>query len=166
MSASNTMNRHQSSTHSSHKFIGPYYQLIMMGLIHFFIMYAVMFTMVDKASSIFINLNNFYMTGMMLAPMLLLMPLTMAAMYPNKKMNLWIYLGSTAVFGILFSFMRYQTFIDDKEFLRSMIPHHSGAVLMCGKAKLTDPEIKELCSQIIDGQRAEIEQMKKILNRL
>ncbi len=55
-----------------------------------------------------------------------------------------------------------QAGIGDKEFLRSMIPHHSGAILMCEQATLTDPEIKALCRGIVDGQRQEIAQMEAI----
>jgi|TARA_B100001105_G_C22331816_1_gene417257 uncharacterized protein (DUF305 family) len=46
-----------------------------------------------------------------------------------------------------------------------MIPHHSGAILMCEQATLTDPEIKALCRGIVDGQRQEIAQMEAILAR-
>ena len=46
-----------------------------------------------------------------------------------------------------------------------MIPHHSGAILMCERASLKDAEIRELCRGIIAGQAAEIEQMKTILAR-
>ena len=46
-----------------------------------------------------------------------------------------------------------------------MIPHHSGAILMCREASLTDPEIVALCGQIQRSQRAEIEQMRQILER-
>ena len=46
-----------------------------------------------------------------------------------------------------------------------MIPHHSGAILMCEQAKLTDPEVRDLCRGIIAGQKAEIDQMKQILER-
>ena len=44
-----------------------------------------------------------------------------------------------------------------------MIPHHSAAILMCKSADLTDPEIKQLCDDIIAGQQAEIDQMKEKL---
>ena len=44
-----------------------------------------------------------------------------------------------------------------------MIPHHSGAVLMCREAELSDPELRTLCQQIIRNQREEIAQMKAIL---
>lgn len=47
-----------------------------------------------------------------------------------------------------------------------MIPHHSGALLMCDRASITDAELKKLCSEIVKGQQQEIDQMKKILARL
>jgi uncharacterized protein (DUF305 family) len=47
-----------------------------------------------------------------------------------------------------------------------MIPHHSGAVLMCSKAEIRDAEIKQLCGNIIRSQTQEIDQMKAILQRL
>lgn len=61
--------------------------------------------------------------------------------------------------------MRTQAAIDDEEFLKSMIPHHSGAVLMCREAELSDPEIVALCDQIVASQEREIAQMKSILAR-
>jgi uncharacterized protein (DUF305 family) len=30
-----------------------------------------------------------------------------------------------------------------------MIPHHSGAILMCEQSNLTDPEIISLCDEIV-----------------
>ena len=62
--------------------------------------------------------------------------------------------------------IRQQTMVTDKQFLRSMIPHHSGAILMCEKAAIRDPQITELCRTIISGQQAEIEQMKTRLEEL
>jgi uncharacterized protein (DUF305 family) len=47
-----------------------------------------------------------------------------------------------------------------------MIPHHSGAVLMCERAQVRDPEIKQLCGDIIRSQAQEIDQMKAIMKRL
>lgn len=143
-----------------------YLHLALMGLVHFPIMYAVMFSMVYSANEIFHNLNTFYMAGMMVAPMIILMPLMMHKMYPNKKLNLIVYVASSALFLILFFFTREQSLIGDRQFLRSMIPHHSGAILMCEKAKIEDPEIKTLCDGIIKGQQSEIEQMKRILERM
>ncbi|MGE6825786.1 DUF305 domain-containing protein [Pseudomonas soli] len=53
-----------------------------------------------------------------------------------------------------------------RQFIASMVPHHSGAILMCREAQLSDPELVNLCQAISDGQRAEIEQMNRIAARL
>ena len=49
--------------------------------------------------------------------------------------------------------------------MRSMIPHHAGAILMCEEAPIASPEIRKLCTEIIEGQRREIAQMKALLER-
>jgi uncharacterized protein (DUF305 family) len=89
----------------------------------------------------------------------------MRQMYPNKKLNGLLYLGFAAVFILSMIGIRQQSLVGDRQFLRSMIPHHSGAVLMCEKAKLTDPEIQTLCDEIIRSQISEIDEMKDILKR-
>jgi uncharacterized protein (DUF305 family) len=129
------------------------------------IMYLVMFSMIDGVPDFYNNLNMVYMALMMVAPMAILMLLTMGSMYQNRKANVLLYVGFVVLFVGAFSFTRAQTFIGDRQFLRSMIPHHSGAVLMCGKASLTDQEIISLCQSIIKSQREEIEQMKRIMAR-
>jgi len=47
-----------------------------------------------------------------------------------------------------------------------MIPHHSGAILMCEQASLKDPEVIALCDDIVEAQKREISQMQAILDRL
>ncbi|MEJ7776918.1 MAG: hypothetical protein WKF52_05960, partial [Sphingomicrobium sp.] len=42
------------------------------------------------------------------------------------------------------------------------MPHHSRAIMMCGRATITDPEIKAPCDEIISSQTREIEQLKAI----
>lgn len=50
----------------------------------------------------------------------------------------------------------------DLEFIKQMIPHHEGAVVMAQEAlqKSQKPEIKTLASAIVKAQQAEIKQMK------
>jgi uncharacterized protein (DUF305 family) len=62
--------------------------------------------------------------------------------------------------------IRQQTGVGDKQFLKSMIPHHAAAILMVEKAKLTDPEIRKLADGIIATQQREIEQMKAKIKEL
>ncbi len=130
------------------------------------IMYFVMFVMIDGLGSFYNNLNMVYMTLMMVAPMVVLMILAMGHMFPNKRANAAILAVSAIAFAGAFALIRTQTTIGDTAFLRSMIPHHSGAILMCREASLTDPEVKRLCGNIIRSQRQEIDEMKVILDRL
>lgn len=58
------------------------------------------------------------------------------------------------------------TLIDDRQFIASMIPHYSGAILMCREANLSDPELVTLCGDITKTQRDEIQQMEQIAGRL
>ena len=134
--------------------------------LHFIIMYLVMYAMIATLDHFRLNLDNVYMTLMMAAPMTLLMVATMPSMYPSRRTNLAIAVLVVAVFGLSFWGMRTQAGIGDKELIRAMIPHHSGAVLMCGQAKLSDPELIRLCDDIIEAQKKEIAQMETILARL
>ena len=129
------------------------------------VMYLVMFVMIDQFSSFYNNLNMFYMTLMMVAPMVVLMILAMAHLFHSKAANAGlIALSLIALFGS-FALIRTQTTIGDTAFLRSMIPHHSGAILMCQQANLSNTEVVDLCKNIVKSQREEIDQMKAILAR-
>ena len=74
--------------------------------------------------------------------------------------------GALIVFGVSFYGMRTQLAVGDEQFLRSMIPHHSGAILMCQEASITDPEIQALCNEIIESQRREIAEMEALIAEL
>jgi uncharacterized protein (DUF305 family) len=129
------------------------------------IMYVAMFAMIWSWGEFVQNINSLYMALVMWAPMAAVMLLTMRPMYPNRKLNALLYLGFAAVFILSMIGIRQQSLVGDQQFLRSMIPHHSGAVLMCEEAKITDPEIQTLCRGIIRSQTSEIDQMKAILER-
>ena len=102
----------------------------------------------------------------MTAPMLIIELLLMGSMYGEKRRNLIILATAAAVLLAAFVFIRQQTAIGDRQFVKSMIPHHAGAILMCEQATLTDPELVRLCGDIVRGQQREIDQMKDILRRL
>jgi uncharacterized protein (DUF305 family) len=144
----------------------PYVSLLLTTVLSFIAMYFLMYAMVDVAGNVFMNVNNFYMAGVMAAPMVPLMLLFMRSMYRHKQLNLVFLVGSILVFLLLFFAIRQQAAVGDRQFLRSMIPHHAGALLMCRQASISDPEIKSLCSSIIQGQQSEIDQMKQMLQRL
>jgi hypothetical protein len=145
---------------------GGYWRFGLELVIDFVIMYLVMYTMIARLDHFYFNLNNVYMTLMMVAPMAVVMLLSMRSMFPSRRANWVIVAVAVVVFGISFWGMRSQAAIGDAEFVRSMVPHHSGAILMCREAFLTDPELIALCNGIIAGQQSEIEQMQAILERL
>lgn len=142
-----------------------YVSLAVQSVIGGIVMYLVMFVMIDSLGSFFNNLNTAYMALMMVTPMIVLMIAAMPHMFPSKRANAALIAGSVVVFLASFALIRTQTTIGDRAFLRSMIPHHSGAILMCREASLKDPEIVALCRQIIRSQRSEIDQMKAMLQR-
>lgn len=127
------------------------------------IMYLVMFVMIDNLGSFYNNLNMFYMTLMMVAPMVVLMIWAMRHMFTSRRANVALTLGAIAIFFGSFALIRTQTTIGDREFLHSMIPHHSGAILMCQQANLRDQRVLDLCREIERSQSSEIELMKTIL---
>ena len=61
--------------------------------------------------------------------------------------------------------LRQQSFVDDKQWLRRMIPHHSTALTTTHKIydRTNNPKIKKLAKDIIDTQEYEILLMKSML---
>lgn len=130
------------------------------------VMYAAMFTMIDGWGDFRHNLDMLYMTTTMWAPMGIVMLLAMRDMYVNRKINVALLVLLSVLTVASFGATRTQMLIRDGQFIDSMIPHHSGAILMCREAALTDPELTELCGEIIEAQRDEIERMERIADRL
>ena len=143
-----------------------YRHLLIMAVLSFISMYILMYAMVNTFSNVYNSFNQFYMAGLMTAPMVLIEMFVMRSMFQDKRLNTLIIAGSLLAGLAFFLLIRYQTTISDKQFLRSMIPHHAGAILMCEQSSISDPEIQELCQSINASQQEEIDQMKAILNRL
>ena len=61
--------------------------------------------------------------------------------------------------------LRQQLLVDDKQWLRRMISHHSTALTTSHKIynKTNNPELKKLAKEIIDTQEKEIQLMKSML---
>lgn len=140
--------------------------LLVMAVLSFVSMYALMYAMVNRFANVYMNLNQVYMAGLMAAPMVIIELALMGAMYRDRRKNAAIMAASLVALGMFWTFIREQTAIADRQFLRSMIPHHAGAILMCEEALIRDPEIKELCGAIVSSQQSEIDQMKAKLAEL
>ena len=147
--------------HSKH-----YLHLGVMAFLSFLAMYALMYAMVDSLPNVYMSFNQVYMAALMTAPMVVIELVVMRMMYEDRRLNALIIAASVVVGVAMFAFIRQQTAIGDRQFLRSMIPHHSGAILMCREATIVDPELKALCQEIIAGQQREIDQMTAKLSQL
>ena len=82
------------------------------------------------------------------------------------KFNIQIFIFGiilTIIFTIL---LRKQYFVDDKNWLRRMISHHSTALTTSHKIynKSKDERVKKLSKEIIITQEREIKLMKELLN--
>ena len=155
---------HSGNSHGSHG--RPYLMFWINMILGLIVMYVVMFSMIDGWGDFRNNLNMFYMAITMWAPMGIFMLATMSVMFPNRSVNIVLYVVFALLTAGSFWATRSQALIDDGQFIDSMIPHHSGAILMCREAKLADPELKTLCEAIIGAQREEISQMESIRSRL
>lgn len=144
---------------------GSYGKFLITLSLSFVVMYAVMFSNVADLSHIRFNLNRFYMTIMMVAPMALIMLVVMRSMYRDQKLNTIIAVMSILSMVLAFVMLRNQSLVKDDEFINSMIPHHSSAILVSEEARITDPELKKLAEEIIRSQKKEIAEMERILKR-
>ena len=146
--------------------IQRYGALGIMTLLSFAAMYVLMYAMVDRLGNVYASANQFYMAGLMAASMPAIELAFMWGMYPRRGMNAGIVIGGLVAIALFWALIRTQAGVGDEQFIKSMVPHHSGAILMCREASIRDAELQALCRQIVDGQQREIDQMKAILARL
>ena len=143
--------------------LAMYKRFALMAVAMFVAMYFIMYAMIDGLQNLIPNINNLYMTLLMVSAMLIIEIWIMKGMYQNKKINWAIITFSLAISIFSWFGIREQINVGDKEFVKGMIPHHAAAVLMSEKAKLTDPELIELQKNILETQAKEIELMKRKL---
>lgn len=143
-----------------------YRHLLIMAVLSFASMYILMYAMVNGVGNVFNNLNQAYMAALMTAPMVIIELTVMRGMYHDKRRNTAIGAGCVLAGIAAFALIRAQTGISDRQFLRSMIPHHGGAILMCEQAPIRDPDVRDLCRRIRASQQAEIDEMRAKLRAL
>lgn len=141
----------------------PYVRLLVALSVSYVVMFASMFSRVNEPGNVFLSLNQVYMAGLMVAPMLLIMLTVMRSMFENKRLNAVLFVAGVALTALFWMLVRTQAGVGNQQFLRSMLPHHAGAILVCQEASLTDPRIEELCRQIIESQEREIREMKALM---
>ncbi|WP_431879060.1 DUF305 domain-containing protein [Micromonospora marina] len=142
---------------------GNYIRFGLVLLISLAVMFVLTLSQIRRWSDFFLNLSNFYMSVIMVAVMGVIMMGVMHQMFTDRRLNVVLYSVLGALFVAGFAAVRTEPFVGNENFLKSMIPHHSRAVLVCQESDITDPEIVALCDQIVKSQEEEITQMKRIL---
>ena len=156
---------HRDSGHSGMAQDGDHYRrLLAMVVLSYVAMYVLMYAMVNALDNVFNNVNQAYMAGLMAAPMLLIELALMSRMYRNRVANAALAVGAVVVMLFCWLGIRQQVAVSDQQFVRSMIPHHAGAILMCRKNRLADPDLQRLCRDIVRSQQSEVDFMKSKLH--
>lgn len=130
------------------------------------VMYGLMYLNTYQLDHIFFSETRLYMALIMGATMAVIMLSFMLRMYTNRSANLGIFAGSVLLFVIALWLVRSQATVDDVSYMRAMIPHHSIAILTSENANITDPRVRELADGIIETQREEIAEMKRLIAAL
>lgn len=127
------------------------------------LMYAFTYLNTFAWDHVFFSEERLYMTVTMTAMMAAVMLSFMRSMLMNRRLNLAIYAASAVVFVAALALLRTQAIVQDVAYMKSMIPHHSIAILTSERAQITDPRVRALADEIIAAQRREISEMKVLI---
>lgn len=133
--------------------------------ISYVVMFLLTMSMIRQFDHFYLNASNAYMAAVMVLPMGVIMIGVMWTMFQNKALNVGLIVALVVLLAGVWSLGRQEAGVGNEQFLKSMIPHHSRAILVCQESSITDPEIIELCDAIVKTQQDEIAQMKDILER-
>ena len=139
--------------------------------VHFFlmiatstvIMFGLMYLNTYALDHVFWSETRAYMALYMGAMMAIVMLAFMLKMYSNRAMNIGILAVATVAFVLGVYLVRSQDTVDDVDWMKAMIPHHSIAILTSSRANITDPRVRKLADDIIEAQKLEIDEMKALI---
>lgn len=144
----------------------PYTRFGLMILTSTTIMHGLMYLNNYSFDHVFFSETRFYMTLIMGATMAVVMLAFMLHMLENRTYNIAILIVSAVIFASSLFLVRSQTLVDDVAYMKGMIPHHSIAILTSERAKITDPRVQKLAEEIIEAQKEEIAEMKRLIEEL
>jgi hypothetical protein len=112
---------------------------------------------------VFFSEERLYVTLTMCAMMTVVMLSFMWPMLTNRRLNVGIYAASVVLFVAALVLLRSQAIVQDVAYMKSMIPHHSIAILTSDRARISDPRVRKLADEIRATQRDEIAEMKRLI---
>jgi len=129
-------------------------------VIMFFLMYQLIYSL-DHAM---FSLNRLLASLVMGCVMTIVMLSFMWPMYKGTGTKIIVVAVAAALGAVLLSMNRSQALIEDVNFMKSMIPHHSIAINNARKASISDARVRKLADGIIESQVREIAEMKLLID--
>lgn len=145
---------------------GSYVKLVGMVVVSTVLMYCLSYANTYVIDHVFWSQTRAFMALLMGSVMTVVMLAFMRGMYRNRRANLAIVASAATVFVASLVLVRSQATVDDRAYMKSMIPHHSVAILTSTRARIEDPRVRKLADGIIATQRREIDEMKRLLDDL
>ncbi|MEC7794385.1 MAG: DUF305 domain-containing protein [Pseudomonadota bacterium] len=127
------------------------------------VMFGLMYLNTYLLGHVFFSETRAYMAVLMGAVMAFIMLAFMLGMYSNKTANIAIFVGSIIIFGGSLWLVRSQITVQDRSYMRAMIPHHSIAIMTSSRAEISDPRVRSLADGIVYAQDKEIAEMRFLI---
>ncbi|MCB1249854.1 MAG: DUF305 domain-containing protein [Acidimicrobiales bacterium] len=128
------------------------------------VMFGVMYLNTYELWHVEFSETRLYMSLLMGATMTAIMLAFMLGMHRNRKVNAAIFGLAALVFVGALWLVRSQSAVEDRTYMRGMIPHHSIAVLTSANAEIRDARVRKLADEIIASQCREISEMQWLID--
>lgn len=151
---------------NNQKQMNPYVKFTLMILTSTVVMYIMMYFNTYEWNHIYFSETRAYMALYMGAGMAVIMLAFMANMYKKTKLNLMIYGLSVIMFAVGIWGVRSQATVNQVDWMKAMIPHHSIAILTSTRADIEDTRVRQLADDIIEAQKREIKEMQALVEKL
>lgn len=140
-----------------------YSRFFLMIIVSTALMFGLMYLNTYLISHVFWSETRAYMAIVMGSAMAFVMLAFMLNMYKNRSLNVAVFAGSIIVFVAALWVVRSQVTVQDRAYMRAMIPHHSIAIMTSSRAEITDPRVRTLADDIIYAQDKEIAEMRYLI---
>ena len=128
------------------------------------VMFGIKYLSTYEWSHVWYSETRTYMALMMGGAMGVIMLGFMLGMYSDRRINIAIFTACVALFGLSLWLVRSQETVQDSSYMKSMIPHHSIAILTSTRSELSDRRVCELAEEILVAQRREIAEMEWLID--
>ena len=130
------------------------------------VMFVLMYSTIYSLDHVWWSDTKFFMALYMGATMAVIMLAFMLKMYEDKWVNAAIFGGSAVLFALGLWLAQSQATVQDVDWMKAMIPHHSIAIMTSERAEISDPRVRRLADDIILAQKREIAEMEALIGDL